>query len=85
MNGVFLNTCHIASFEEMLCYTSRYYGIKQLHVSPNFPPGLRCIQGCGFWADINGASAGSETEIRQKTWWQLEDLEGSREDMEKQT
>ena len=45
---------------------------------PNSPLGLGRTQGCGFWADINGASAGSEAEIRQKTWRQLEDLEGGR-------
>ena len=38
------------------------------HVSPWTPPGLGRTQGCGFWADINGESAGSEAEIRQKTW-----------------
>ena len=43
---------------------------EKIHVRPNSPPGLGRTQGCGFWVHINGASAGSEAEIRQKTWRQ---------------
>ena len=49
------------------------------------PPGLGRTQRCGFWADINGASPGSEAGNRHKSWRQLEKLGGNLEDLEVRT
>ena len=75
----FFNTCDLVVFLNKSCvFDIHSNGLleshieewwrEQLHVSPNPTPGLGRTQGCGFWADKNGASVRNEVKIRQKTW-----------------